>query len=69
MQFQDGLDAGRLAVIDCHEDWMHLNYGFIYLRDRTLSPAADLFMREFRRIAPEVAATERVMRARFGLDD
>jgi DNA-binding transcriptional LysR family regulator len=69
MQIEDGLDAGRLAVIDWNEDWMHLNYGFIYLRDRTLSPAANLFMQEFRRVALDVTATERVIRARFGLEN
>jgi len=36
------------ALVDLHlpKPWLHLNYGFIYLRDRTLSPAAQAFIKE-----------------------
>lgn len=40
-------------------NWLRLNYGFITLRDRMLSPAADLFMRLVRQIEADVAARNR----------
>lgn len=37
---------GVLAALSYRAQWLRLQYGFIYLRDRTLSPAAEAFMRE-----------------------
>lgn len=50
----DDVLAGRLAVIPFAAPWLRLNYGFIYLRDRTLSPAARAFMAEVRAVEAEL---------------
>lgn len=40
------LKSGTLVELPLHKPWLHLNYGFIYLRGRTLSPPAEAFIRE-----------------------
>lgn len=35
-----------LVELPFQRPWLRLNYGFIYLRDRTLSPTTEAFMRE-----------------------
>jgi DNA-binding transcriptional LysR family regulator len=55
----DDVRAGRIGVVRYAAPWVRLNYGFIYLRDRMLSPAARAYMNEVRRIEAEVVrATE-----------
>lgn len=44
------LQSGDLACVPFEAPWLRLNYGFIYLRDRSLSPAAKAFMTEVRQI-------------------
>lgn len=46
--------AGRLAIVDFHPPWLVTNYGFIYARNRTLSPAALTFMEEMRAVEAEI---------------
>jgi DNA-binding transcriptional LysR family regulator len=40
------LKSGTLVELTFRAPWLRLNYGFIYLRNRTLSPTAEAFMRE-----------------------
>jgi DNA-binding transcriptional LysR family regulator len=56
--------AGRLVELKLLLSWMHTAYGFVYLRDRALSPAAEAFMAEVRAIEMELAGTERGSRSR-----
>jgi DNA-binding transcriptional LysR family regulator len=43
--------AGRsLAALNWRPAWLHTNYGFVYRRDRTLSPAARAFIEEVRAV-------------------
>ena len=53
------LNFGALVELPLSEPWLHLNYGFIYLRDRTLSPAAEAFIREVETVEAELAARQR----------
>jgi DNA-binding transcriptional LysR family regulator len=46
----DDFAAGRLCAVPLRPRWLHLNYGFIYLRDRTLSPATKAFIAAVKRI-------------------
>jgi DNA-binding transcriptional LysR family regulator len=46
-----------LAPIPLDVPWLRLKYGFVYLRDRMLSPAARAFMAEVRAIEEAIAAT------------
>jgi DNA-binding transcriptional LysR family regulator len=48
--------AGRLLALPLRLDWMHTRYGFVYLRDRQLSPAALAFMAEVRSVEAGMAA-------------
>ena len=54
-QIRDDLDAGVFEVIPFWEDWMHMQYGFSYLKGRSLVPAARVFMEEARKIEKELA--------------
>jgi DNA-binding transcriptional LysR family regulator len=56
--------AGRLLALPLRPDWMHTRYGFVYLRDRQLSPAASAFMAEVRAVEAGLAAVaQSVLRA------
>ena len=59
VQLEPWLRNGQLRVLPFRANWLRLNYGFITLRDRMLSPAAELFMRLVRQIETEVAARNR----------
>lgn len=50
--------AGRLVRLDFRIPVMATEYGFVYLRDRTLSPAARAFMVEMRAVEADLAAAE-----------
>ncbi|MGD9387588.1 MAG: LysR family transcriptional regulator [Gammaproteobacteria bacterium] len=50
VQIADSLRSGEFRVLDYHRPWMELDYGFIYLRQRMLSPAATAYMEIVRRI-------------------
>jgi DNA-binding transcriptional LysR family regulator len=50
--------AGRLVRLDFRIPPMATTYGFVYLRDRTLAPAARAFMDELRAVEAELAAAE-----------
>jgi DNA-binding transcriptional LysR family regulator len=59
LQLEPWLRDGQLSVLPFRANWLRLNYGFITLRDRMLSPAAELFMRLVRQIEADVAARNR----------
>jgi len=42
--------AGRLQPLPLRPDWLHTRYGFAYLRERQLAPAALAFMAEVRAV-------------------
>ena len=64
VQIERELEEGTVVLLPYAEDWMRLGYGFIHLRDRTLSPAALAFMAECRRQDAELAAREALLRDR-----
>ena len=64
-QIEGEIEVGALAVLRYYADWMRLNYGFIYLRNRTVSPAARAFMAEFRRLDAELEAREIALQRRY----
>lgn len=51
------LDDGELCEIPFQAPWMRLNYGFIYLRDRSLSAAATAFISEVKAIEAKLVET------------
>jgi DNA-binding transcriptional LysR family regulator len=59
------IESGRLAALPTRLPWMTTAYGFVYLRDRPLSPAAKAFMGEVRRVEAEAVARSRGLTASF----
>jgi DNA-binding transcriptional LysR family regulator len=49
-QIRREVDDGLCAVLDVDASWLTLNYGFVFRRGRTLSPAAVAFMENVRAI-------------------
>jgi DNA-binding transcriptional LysR family regulator len=49
--------AGLLATLPLAPPWLHTAYGFVYLAERALSPAAWAFMAEVRAVEQEQAAS------------
>lgn len=43
---RDEVERGSLACLDVKLPWLRTGYGFVYLKERTLSPAAQAFIAE-----------------------
>jgi len=54
----EDLAAGRLVKLDCHVPEMRTTYGVLYLRGRTLAPAAKSFIETLRAVEVEAARTD-----------
>jgi DNA-binding transcriptional LysR family regulator len=67
-QIERELMEGALVALPYQADWLRLDYGFVRLRDRTVSPAARAFMDEVHRQERALVAREAALRARFGLE-
>ena len=52
---------GTLVALPLSPPWLRTNYGLIYPADRSLSPAAEAFMREMRIVETELTAQEAVL--------
>jgi len=50
LQIEPWLRSGDFVALRFQASWLQLDYGFIYLRNRMLSPATLLFMKTIRRI-------------------
>lgn len=59
VQIEPWLRGDEFRVLPFRANWLRLNYGFITLQDRMLSPATELFMRLVRQIEAGVAARNR----------
>jgi len=55
-QLEPALQTGEFVCLPFRVPVVRFNYGFIYRRDRMLSPAAELFMELVRHIEEDVAA-------------
>lgn len=44
IQIEASIRAGEICAVPFWQPGMHLDYGFIWIRDRLLSPAAEMFM-------------------------
>ena len=54
----DDLAAGRLVTLDCDAPILRTTHGVLYLRDRTLAPAAREFIETLRAVEAEVRAAD-----------
>jgi DNA-binding transcriptional LysR family regulator len=64
---EQALLAGKVVVVPTRALPLQTNYGFIYLRDRTLPPAVLAFMQVVREVEGEITKTEISLAAQFGL--
>lgn len=64
---EQALHAGKVAVVPARALPVQANYGFIYLRDRTLPPAVLAFMQVVREVEAEITKNEISLAAQFGL--
>ena len=67
--FHQELASGELAHLEFNRPWFRLHYGFIYLQDRTLSPAAEAFIREVECVEAELACGSRSTESEGGSPD
>lgn len=54
LQLEPWLASGELRVLPCGDTQLKLGYGFIFLRDRKLSPSAELYMRKVRTLEKHI---------------
>jgi DNA-binding transcriptional LysR family regulator len=59
LQIEPWPKSGEIKALPFHAPWMRFDYGFIYLRQRMLSPAAALYMELVKRIEKDVARRNR----------
>lgn len=60
------LDAGKAAVLPISGLDLRANYGFIYLKNRSLAPATLAYMREVRAVEAEIVSREIALAKQFG---
>jgi hypothetical protein len=59
LQIEPWLQSGEMKALPFRAPWMKLNYGFIYLRSRVLSPATVFYMELVRKIENGIARHNR----------
>lgn len=59
------VEAGQLAALSWSAPWLRLRYGFLYRRDRMLSPAAEAFMAAVRTVEEELIVREETLASRL----
>lgn len=62
---ESALLAGEVALVPVSGLALHAHYGFIYLRNRSLAPAAKAYMDEVRVLETEIRAKERRLAEQF----
>jgi DNA-binding transcriptional LysR family regulator len=65
LQIATQLESGDFEVLPFRAPWLKTNYGFIYRRDRMLSPAAKAFMGHVRHVELDVAAQNHALMMRY----
>ncbi|TVP82265.1 LysR family transcriptional regulator [Thioalkalivibrio sp.] len=61
VQIEPWLRSGELAVVPFRASWLRLDYGFIFLASRSLSPAAEAFTTLVRGIERAVEEQNRIL--------
>lgn len=65
IQLEDLLEKGEIGIVPFRASWLRLDYGFIFLNSRSLSPAALAFMERVRQIERDLAEKNRVLLEKF----
>jgi DNA-binding transcriptional LysR family regulator len=61
LQIKEELSKGVFSIIPIIESWMTFNYGFIFVRDRALSPAAEKYMELVKELEVDVDIQNRAL--------
>jgi DNA-binding transcriptional LysR family regulator len=61
VQIEPWLRSGELAVVPFRASWLRLDYGFIFLASRSLTPAAEAFTTLVRQIEREIEERNRTL--------
>ena len=67
LQIEPWLNSGALSVLSYPAPWLRLDYGFIYLKGRLLSPAAQRFMKIVTEIEAEISTHNRELLDKIGV--
>ncbi|VVP74788.1 HTH-type transcriptional regulator GbpR [Pseudomonas fluorescens] len=59
--FEQEIRAGEIVPLPIHDLALRTRYGFIYLKERSLPPAVETYMREVRVVEEEMCERERVL--------
>jgi DNA-binding transcriptional LysR family regulator len=65
LQIEAMVRGGQLGVLPFRAPWLTLDYGFIYLRGRTRSPATERYMELVRELEAELAPRNRALAEQF----
>ncbi len=60
------LEAGNVAMVPTSKIAFQASYGFIYLKDRSLTPAALAYMQEVRAVEKNIVEREEALARRYG---
>lgn len=59
--FEQEISAGAIVPLPAHDPVLRTCYGFIYLKERSLPPAVEIYMQEVRAVEAEICQRERVL--------
>ncbi|MDF9898586.1 UNVERIFIED_ORG: DNA-binding transcriptional LysR family regulator [Pseudomonas reinekei] len=59
--FERELSAGEIASLPVQDLALRTRYGFIYLKERSLPPAVEVFMKEVRAVEADVCQRESLL--------
>jgi ethanolamine utilization microcompartment shell protein EutL len=65
LQIEPALKSGAIAILPFHAPWLCTHYGFVSLRSRSLSPAAEAFKAVVKEIELDVAQQNRALADRL----
>lgn len=63
--FEQEIGTGTIVPLPVHDLALRTRYGFIYLKERSLPPAVEVYMQEVRTVEAEICQRERIL-ARVG---
>ena len=64
-QIEQQLDSGEFVLLDFQKPWLKLAIGFIVLKNRTVSPAAEIYMQHVTRIENDLSIRHRNLIDRY----
>ncbi|MBE9548187.1 MAG: LysR family transcriptional regulator [Proteobacteria bacterium] len=65
LQLEPWLASGEIQILPCGDTQLKLGYGFIFLRDRMLSPSTELYMQKVRTLETDLMQKNKLLLDRF----